>query len=113
MGSLISLKNLTDSTISGLCDSDWGGGTTNRKSRIGILVYIGGTLVTWHSGKQGALARFSTEAEYWAIASTLEEIEGVKSLLTATFIANNPICHAKLKHVTMDLQFARERTEQS
>lgn len=75
------------------------------------------------------MARSSTEAEYRAIATTVEELEGVKSLLTelgievklplkiltdnkgASFIANNPIGHMKLKHVAMDLGFIRERTE--
>lgn len=31
----------------------------------------------------------------------------------ATFISKNPIGHCKLKHVMIDLQFVRERTEKS
>lgn len=28
------------------------------------------------------------------------------------FVVNNPICHSKLKHVTMDLHFVREKREE-
>lgn len=75
------------------------------------------------------MARSSTEAEYRSVATTAQELEGVRSLLTelgvdvpapltiltdyigATFIARNPIFHLKSKHVAMDLHFVRERTE--
>lgn len=106
-----------------------GGDTTDRKSQTGILIFLGDTLVAWSSKKQQTLARSSTEAEYRAIATTVEELEGIKALLTelgvevetplkiltdnkgASFIANNPIGHMKLKHVAMDLGFIRERTD--
>lgn len=32
--------------------------------------------------------------------------------LSATFVANNPVCHTNLRHVTMDSHFVRERTEE-
>lgn len=74
-------------------------------------------MVAWSSKKQGIVVRSSTEAEYRAIATTVEEVEPVRTLLTelgidvpvplkilsdnlgATFIAQNPVCHTKLKHV--------------
>lgn len=61
--------------------------------------------------------------------TTAQETEAVRSLLMelrvtvpallkilsdnlgATFVAHNPLCHLKLKHVAMDLHFVRERTE--
>lgn len=67
--------------------------------------------------------RSSTEAKYQAIATTVEEMKAVENLLKglgivsmtamtlfsdyqgAMFVANNPICHMKLHHVSMDLHF--------
>jgi len=71
----------------------------------------------------------STEAEYRAIATATEEIEGVRAFLreigieaakpvriftdnrSASFIANNPVGHNRMKHVALDYHFVRERTE--
>lgn len=68
----------------------------------------------------------STEAKYQAIATIVEEMEAVGNLLKelgivgmtvmtlfsdnqgAMFVANNPICHMKLHHVSMDLHIVRE-----
>lgn len=75
------------------------------------------------------MARSTTEAEYQAITKATQKIEAVWSMLTelkvevpfplkvytdnlgGSFITRNPIRHIKLKHVALDLHFARERTE--
>jgi len=125
----IRLSKVNDLTLTGYSDSDWGGDKSDRKSQTGVLVYLGNTLVSWISRKQVTVARSSTEAEYRALATAVEEMEAIKSLLGelgvtindpmklfcdnkgATFVANNPVCHTKLRHVAMDLCFVRERTE--
>lgn len=125
----IILRRMTDRGITAYCDTDWGGDTTDRKSRTGFLVYVGGSLVSWISRKQGIVARSSTKAEYNAIATTTQEVEVVRTMLQelgvqvpfplkiftdnlgASFIARNPIAHICLKHVTLDLHFVCERTE--
>lgn len=65
------------------------GDTMDRKCQIDLLIYVGGTLVTCGSKKQVAVAHFSTEAEYRAIATTVEELEAVKALLTELGIQFN------------------------
>jgi len=125
----ITLNKVRDFNITCYCDADWGGDLMDRKSHTGYLIYIGDSLVAWSSKKQAALARSSTEAEYRAVATTVEEAEGIRSLLSeldikvplpiniltdnrgASFIANNPICHSKMKHVAMDFHFVREKSE--
>lgn len=82
-------------------------------------------MVAWSSKKQNTLSKSSTEVEYRAIATAIEELEGVKSILTelgvetnkpfkiftdnkgASFIANNHIGHMKLKHVASSAAKAR------
>lgn len=95
----------------------------DRKSQIGFLVYLGGTLVSWVSRKPTTLACSST------VTTTTQEIKAVWVLLLelsvnvpiplkifsdnlgATFITQNSIIDLKLKHVVLDLHFVRERTE--
>lgn len=78
------------------------------------------------SRKQTKVVHSSTEAEYRVVTTTTQEIEAIRSLLEelgitvpvlmmilsnnlgATFIAQNPIRHIKLKHVALDLHFMRE-----
>lgn len=96
---------------------------------MGFLIFVGLTLVSWLSRKHNTMACSSTKAEYTTITTTLEELDSIKYLLTklgiqasmplkilsgiqgATFIAHNPICHTKLKHVMMDLHFVIKRTK--
>lgn len=49
---------------------------------MGMLIYIGDALISWSSRKQSTLICFSIEVEYLAIASTVEELEVVRSSLT-------------------------------
>lgn len=67
--------------IFGFCDIDWGGDTTDRKSQTRILIYVGGILISWASKKQITVAHFSMEAEYKSIATMVEKMEAVKTLL--------------------------------
>lgn len=74
------MGKVSDYSISGLCDADWADDTIDRKSQTSLLVYVEGTLVSWSSKKQDTIARSSTEAEHRAIATTVEELQGVKAL---------------------------------
>lgn len=101
-----------------------GGDTNDRWSRTGFLVYVGGSLISWSSRKQGTVTCSSMEAEYRAIATTTQEVEAVRFTLQelgvlipfplviftdnldASFIARNLIAH-----ICLDLHFVREQTE--
>jgi hypothetical protein len=46
------------------CDLDWAGSPDDRRSILGLGVFLGNCLVSWNAKKQAVLARSSTEAEY-------------------------------------------------
>lgn len=73
---------MLDFNITAFCNTNWGSDTVDRKSKTGYLVYVRGALVSWVSRKQNTMARSSIEAEYRAIATTTQEIEVVRSVLS-------------------------------
>lgn len=111
----IHLSRVNDYSKIGYCNADWGGDMINRKNQTGFLVYVGGTLIAWSSKKKAMVAQSSMESEYRANASTTQESKAVKALLSelgitapflmcilsdnrsATFVAQNPMCHTKLR----------------
>ncbi|OMO73140.1 Integrase, catalytic core [Corchorus capsularis] len=108
-------------------DADWAGDTGDRKSVSAFLVYLGGNLISWKSTKQKTVARSSTEAEYKAIANAASELTWVQNLISelglscptaptihcdnmgATYISTNPALHSKMKHVSIDFHFVRDK----
>ena len=55
-------------------DADWAGDPIDRRSTIGYCFLLGSSLISWRSKKQSVMARFSTEAEYRALADTISEL---------------------------------------
>ena len=55
-------------------DADWAGDPTNRKFTTGYCFLLGYSLISWQSKKQTLMVRFSTEAEYHALADTISEL---------------------------------------
>ncbi|XP_019465367.1 PREDICTED: uncharacterized protein LOC109363563 [Lupinus angustifolius] len=62
-------------------DSNWAACFDSRKSISGCCAFLGDSLVSWKSKKQNNVARFSSEAEYHALASTACEIQWLTYLL--------------------------------
>ncbi|PKU73789.1 Retrovirus-related Pol polyprotein from transposon TNT 1-94 [Dendrobium catenatum] len=112
-------------TLRSYVDSDWAGDDTDRKSTSGFCNYLGSSLISWSVKKQTAVARSSTEAEYRAIASAATEIVWIRHLLqelqhpqqaatqlfcdntSAIALANNPVFHARTKHIEVDCHYIR------
>ncbi|PKU60279.1 Retrovirus-related Pol polyprotein from transposon TNT 1-94 [Dendrobium catenatum] len=106
-------------------DSDWAGDVDDRKSISGYCNFLGSSLISWSVKKQNAVARSSTEAEYRALASAAAEITWVRRLLqeldcpqhtatplfcdntSAIALANNPVFHARTKHIEVDCHYIR------
>ncbi|XP_016178398.1 uncharacterized protein LOC107620791 [Arachis ipaensis] len=112
--------------ITTYCNPDWACDPSDRKSIGGFCVYVGRNLVSWHSKKQGVVARSSTKAEYRALADLVAELIWIKGLIEelkwpvqeapmaycdnqrTMFLAENPILHLKTKHFEIDLHFVRD-----
>lgn len=84
-------------------------------------------MLSWGSKKQPMVSRLSTEVEYRGIAIACTELIWIQQLLCelhvpllhkptlwcdnlgATFLAFNPIFHARTKHIEIDYHFVREQ----
>ena len=91
------------------------------------MIYIGKILVSWSSKHQPTVSRSSTEAEYKSVANAATEVLWIQSLLSeihlplnsspnlwcdnigATYLATNPVFHARTKHIEIDFHFVREQ----
>ena len=91
------------------------------------MVFLGSSPISWSSKKQSTVSRFSTEAEYRALATTAAELSWLRQLfrdlllflhhipvlwcdnVSTIALASNPVFHARTKHVEVDYHFIRER----
>ncbi|GMI90067.1 cysteine-rich RLK (RECEPTOR-like protein kinase) 8 [Hibiscus trionum] len=119
-------NNSSTNILVGYTDSDWGTNVDDKRSTGGHCLFLGGNLVSWCSKKQSVVSRSSTEAEFRSLTDSMCDSMWVKSLLTELNIqlsktpviwcdntsaiahSANPVHHAKLKHVELDLSFVRE-----
>ena len=63
----------TSVTSMGCSDADWASDTIDRKSISGYSFFFQGSLISWSSVKQKAIALSSTEAEYYAMTHAFKE----------------------------------------
>ncbi|XP_028548665.1 uncharacterized protein LOC110097480 isoform X2 [Dendrobium catenatum] len=107
-------------------DADWASDPATRRSTSGFCTFLGDTLVSWTVKKQNTVSRSSTESEYRALASATADTIWIKRLLaefrivhsepvdvfcdnTSTIaLANNPVFHARTKHIEIDQRFIRD-----
>ncbi|GJT81636.1 RmlC-like cupins superfamily protein [Tanacetum coccineum] len=109
------------------CDSDWANCPNSRRSITGFGIFLGNTLISWHSKKQPVVSRSSTEAEYRALADysceitwLISQLKDLSIFVTTPFrilcdnistiaLASNPVQHARTKHIELDCHFMRDK----
>jgi hypothetical protein len=67
--------------IVGFSDSDLAGDVDGRKSTIGLIFFLGGSLVCWQSSGQRIVAMSSCETEYIVAATTSYQVVWLSRLL--------------------------------
>lgn len=110
----IILRRSGNSNITCYCNADWAGDLKDCQSLSGHLVYVGYTLVSWCSKQQTTVSKSSTESEFRAISSAMEELDWVAALLSelcitvskpyvtycdnlgAIHLIANPVFHSKI-----------------
>ena len=115
-----------DFQLYGYSDSDWAGDVETRKSTSGYVFRLGGATISWRSKKQSVVALSSTEAEYIALASAVQEAVWLRNLLSdltskqvkptviyednqgAIALCKNPIDHSRMKHIDIKFHYTRD-----
>ena len=108
---------------------DWGGNIDEKKNTSGGVLFLGKKLVTWTSKKKICTSQSTAEAKYVATAIHCTNIVWIKHLLkgmkeeitepmivycdntSAINISNNPVMHAKTKHIAIKYHYVRELVE--
>ena len=115
--------------LKGYVDADWGTNPNGRKSQSGYVFLLCGGIISWSSKKQPIIALSSTEAEYIAATSALQEAMWLRALLNdlnfkqeqptvinednqgAIALCKNPKFHARTKHIDIRYHFIREQID--
>ncbi|PKU68788.1 putative mitochondrial protein [Dendrobium catenatum] len=116
--------------LSSYTDADWAANSTDRKSMSGYCTFLGPNLISWSVKKQTTVAHSSTKAEYRSLAAATSNILWIRRLPTdldvpttsptpihcdntsTIALANNPIFHARTKHIEIDYHFISDHIRQ-
>ncbi|MCO5586210.1 hypothetical protein L7F22_040149 [Adiantum nelumboides] len=114
--------------VRGYVDSDYAGLVDSRKSTCGYVFTVAGGPVLWASCLQPCIALSTTEAEYMAANEATKEALWLSRLVgdlgmagdapmlhcdcqSTIALAQNPVFHAKTKHIEVRYHFIREVLE--
>jgi len=113
----------------GHADSNWAADIDTRRSTTGYVFMLNSSLISWKSQRQHTVATSSTEAEYMALYSAvqesiwlrriLKELKQLKDLPTMIYqdnqgtiaLAKNPIFHSRSKHIDIKFHFTRDKIQ--
>ena len=119
--------NENDTTqLTAFADSDWAEDRQTRKSISGVICKIFGATVSWSSRKQDIVSTSTTEAEFYALAEAVKEVQWLKNILndfgvkveepivinldnqsTIKMVENSKFS-SRTKHIDVRLHFVRE-----
>ncbi|KAI3500109.1 hypothetical protein L1887_35925 [Cichorium endivia] len=120
-------KRGEDCKLVGYCDADYAGDHDTRRSTTGYVFKLGSGTISWCSKRQPTVSLSTTEAEYKAAAVAAQESTWLVLLMedlhqkvdyavplycdnqSAICLAENPVFHARTKHVEVQYHFVREK----
>ncbi|KAJ0771566.1 putative RNA-directed DNA polymerase [Helianthus annuus] len=126
-GQGILFKREIEPKLMGYCDADYAGDLNTRRSTTGYVFLFGSSPVSWCSKRQPTVSLSTTEAEYRAAAMAAQECAWLVQLLgdlnqvvnykvrllcdnmSAIKLAENPVFHARTKHIEIHYHFIREK----
>jgi hypothetical protein len=112
--------------VVGYCDASWGNDNETARSISGSTFFIGSAPVSWFSRLQPITALSSTEAEYVSASTAATQATWLRMLLSelgfpqtepttifvdnrpAISIAENPVHHARTKHINIKFHHVRD-----
>lgn len=110
----------------GYSDADWAGDVVSRKSTSGFVFKLAGGAVSWQSKRQATIALSSTEAEYLALSSAVQEAVWLRQLLSdlgfqqespttinednqgVIALSKHPTSHSRTKHIDIRYHYIRQ-----
>lgn len=116
----------TEDSLKAYVDADWASNVSDRRSYTGFSFLLSAAPVSWDAKKQKTVALSSTESEYMALAESAKEAIFLRSFLEemgfgdladvtifndnlgAKKLAENPIFHARSKHINVRHHFVRQ-----
>ncbi|RVX10690.1 Retrovirus-related Pol polyprotein from transposon RE2 [Vitis vinifera] len=120
-------KKGEDCKLVGYCDADYEGDHDTHRSTTGYVFMLGSGTISWCSKRQSTVSLSTTEAEYRAAAMAAQESTWLIRLMndlhqlvdyavplyydnqSAVRLAENPVFHARTKHVEVHYHFIKEK----
>ncbi|XP_014499252.1 uncharacterized protein LOC106760317 [Vigna radiata var. radiata] len=81
LGSRLFFSSTNSLQLKAFSDSDWASSLDTCRPITGFSVYLGDSLISWHSKKSPTISRSSSEVEYRALATTTCELQWLTYLL--------------------------------
>ncbi|KAE8691720.1 Detected protein of unknown function [Hibiscus syriacus] len=98
-------KKGEDCKLVGYCDADYAGDHDTRRSTTGYVFKLGSRTISWCSKRQSTVSLSTNEVEYRAAQWQLKRVHAIR-------LAENPVFHARTKHVEVHYHFVREKVLQ-
>lgn len=115
--------------LTGFSDSDWAADLDLRRSTTGYLFTIYGGAISWCTKRQPTIVLSTTEAEYMAMVSAIQEAKWLKTFLKEIFtektskitiygdksgallVLKNNSFSSRTKHVDIKMRFIKEKLD--
>lgn len=115
---------------SAYADADWAGDHSDRKSTSGWVAMVNGDPISWRCKKQSVVALSTCEAELYAEAAAIQEVQWIRGILaelglaskeastvygdnqSAIAVSKNGIKSERTKHIDVKYHFVTDTIEQ-